>query len=39
MLYLFMVYLEGEEEGHNWVFSAEQIGDEVPGMIKSPNNI
>ena len=39
MLYLFMVYLEGEEEAHNWVFSADQIGDEVPGMIKSPNNI
>lgn len=28
-----MLSLEGEEE-HNWVFSADQLGDEVAGMIK-----
>lgn len=27
----------GEEEAHNWIFSADQIGDEVAGMIKAAN--
>lgn len=32
LLFLFITYLDGEEEGHNWIFSADQLEDEAGGM-------